>query len=89
VKSSRLGLRTFELWEEAAGKRKKYAGTVGPTAMDDVQHAVVGNVYTAIIREVVETAATLADRRLKYELMALKPVTGGTFGGNTPPTSVG
>jgi hypothetical protein len=69
-----LNIRTKFYEIRTRTDRKKYSGEIADEAMPDVQHAVINDPYTAVLRLRIEANPVTGEERFRWELTALKHV---------------
>jgi hypothetical protein len=67
-----LNIRTKFYEIRTRTDRKKYSGEIADEAMADVQHAVINDPYTAMLRLRIEANPITGEERFRWELTALK-----------------
>jgi len=69
-----LNIRTKFYEIRTRTDRKKYSGEIADEAIADVQHAVINDLYAAMLRLRIEANPITGEERFRWELTALKRV---------------
>jgi hypothetical protein len=70
-----MNVKTKHYHIETIENNEKYSGRVIDTAIPEVEHATINNIYRAKLKKVIETKSSSGGERIKWVLTGLTPIT--------------